>query len=270
LLSVFCFLPTASSQRFIGGIAAGMNITQVDGDEVFGYNKVGFNGGPYVKLMLDKKQRFSLTMELLYTQKGAQKKYPAPEGIMVAFEDTALIDFRYIEENMKYFYNLQTDYLEIPLLVHFEDPHSKFSIGLGLSWARLVYVKEIQHDFRRFSATDSTFNVRGARRLNTTVNSGRYHKNDFGIIADVKIPIYKGLKFNFRFQYSLAPFGKVRNFYASSIKETEPAKRWSYHNTLTFRIIYSFNEKYSENNNYNWEGDRIGPRWVRDPDAMKW
>jgi len=264
----FCFLPSASAQRFIGGIAAGINATQVDGDEIFGYNKVGFNGGPYVKLMLDERQRFSLTMELLYTQKGAQKRYPAPNGVRIAIGDTAFIDPRYPEENMKFFYNLRTDYLELPLLVHFEDPKSKFGIGVGVTWARLVYIREIQHDFRRL---DSTFNTRGARRIDQASDPGRYKKNDWGVIVDVRVPIYKALKFNFRFQYSMAPFGKERRFYDSTSPNREGSiTRRPFHNTLTFRLIYSFNEKYIENNHYDREGRRMGPKWVRDPEAMRW
>jgi hypothetical protein len=265
LLSAFCFLfpTTSSAQRFIGGIAAGINLTQVDGDEVFGYYKVGFNGGPFVKLMLDKKQRFSVTMELLYSQKGAvQNNRTYIEHI--ALGDTALIDPRYPNYDKKLFYKLRTDYLEIPLVVHFEDPRSKIAIGVGITWGRLVYIKEMQMDFSKMR-TDS-----GARRLNTTVNSGRYNKNDWGIIADVKIPIYKGLKFNFRFQYSLAPFGKKRQFYSQSPNATAPVNRWPFHNTLTFRFIYSINEKYIQNTNYDKEGNRIGPKWIRDSEAMRW
>ncbi|MDR0205974.1 MAG: PorT family protein [Bacteroidales bacterium] len=271
---LFCFLVStpASAQRFIGGIAVGMNFSMVDGDEVFEtYSKVGFNGGPYIKLMLDNKQRFSITMELLYAQKGGQKKYPAPTGVRIALGDTALIDPYYPEENMKYFYRLRTDYLEIPLLVHFEDPRSKFGIGLGFAWSRLVYITEYEHDFRRFTL-DTASSIRGARRLNTTINSGRYFKNDWSIVADVKIPIYKGLKANFRFQYSLVPFGIARQFFYSinPKDEHEFRIRKPFHNTLTFRIIYSFNEKYTENENYDWDGNRIGPQWIRDPNAMRW
>ena len=264
---LFSFQPSASAQRFIGGVAVGMNLTQVDGDEVFGYSKVGFNGGPYVKLMLDKKQRFSVTLELLYTQKGAQKRYPVQSDIRMAKGDTAFIDFKYPEEDTKFFYNLRTDYLELPLLVHFEDPRSKIGIGIGITWARLVYIKEIQHDFRKL---DSTVSIRGARRIDQAKDPGRYHKNDFGIIVDVKIPIYKALKFNFRFQYSMAPFGKERRFDVNMINIDDYRIRKPYHNTLTFRLIYSFNEKYMENTNYDREGNRIGSRWVRDPEAMPW
>jgi len=268
LLFSFLLSPiSATAQRFIGGIAAGFNVTQVDGDQVFGYQKFGFNGGPYIKLMLDKKQRFSITMELLYTQKGAAKKYPGPNAYQYChpIKDTAIFDSNYPDYDKKFFYKLRTDYLEIPLLLHYEDPRSKFGFGVGVAWSRLAYITEYLHDYRK---KDTAFV--GALRLNTAVNSDRYNKNDWSIIADVKIPIYKALKFNIRFQYSLAPFGKMREFYALSHSLEGYNKRWPYHNVLTFRIIYSFNEKYIENTNYNWEGDRIGPKWIRDPEAVKW
>ena len=261
---LFSFLPSASAQRFIGGVAVGMNVTQVDGDEVFGYSKVGFNGGPYVKLMLDKKQRFSVTMELLYTQKGASKKSSGSYVQYIAKGDIVFIDSLYPEIDRTVFYKLRTDYLEIPLLFHYDDPRSKVSIGVGFSWARLAYIREMEWDF---SMPDS---LAGARRLTTSINSGRYYKNDWGVMADVKIPIYKGLKFNFRFQYSLAPFGQVRQFFSRSDNATAPLERKPFHNTLTFRLIYSFNEKYTENQNYDKEGNRIGPKWIRDPEAMRW
>lgn len=264
LVSLVLFSPSTFAQRFIGGVTAGINLTQVDGDEVFGYSKVGFNGGPFVKLMLDKKQRFSITMELLYTQKGATQKYPIYSDTRKAFDDTLLIDQRYQKYDKKFFYKLRTDYLEIPLVVHYDDPRSKISVGVGISWARLVYVKEIEHDF---SVPDS---LGGARRLTTNVASGRYLKNEWGFIADVKIPIYKGLKANFRFQYSLAPFGQMRKFYVDSPNFTGYVKRWPFHNTLTFRLVYSINEKYTENTNYDRDGNRIGSKWIRDPEAMKW
>ena len=263
LLSAFCFI--ASAQRFIGGVAAGINLTQVDGDEIFGYTKIGFNGGPYIKLMLDKKQRFSITMELLYSQKGAQLKDRNRTYVEYHSKgDTLLIDPRYPKYDKKLYYKLRTDYLEIPLIVHFEDPRSRVGIGVGIAWSRLVYIREMEWD-HSVMRLDS-----GARRLTTTVSSGRYKKNDWSIIADANVAIYKGLRVNFRFQYSLAPFGKMREFYSISENATKPIKRWPFHNSLTFRILYSFNEKYTENTNYDKHGNRVGPKWVRDPEAMKW
>jgi hypothetical protein len=67
------------------------------------------------------------------------------------------------------------------------------------------------------------------------------------------------------------PFGKKREFFISESQNLVSSfTRKPFHNTLTLRLIYSFNEKYTENNNYDREGKRIGPKWIRDPEAMKW
>jgi hypothetical protein len=60
------------SQNFEGGIMAGLTASQIDGDNYRGYNKVGMQGGGWVRRM------FTYTlggqMELRYVQKGALKR----------------------------------------------------------------------------------------------------------------------------------------------------------------------------------------------------
>ena len=34
---------TMPDRRFIGGVVGGINLTQVDGDKLAGFNKIGFN-----------------------------------------------------------------------------------------------------------------------------------------------------------------------------------------------------------------------------------
>jgi hypothetical protein len=59
------------SQNFEGGILAGLTASQIDGDNFHGYNKVGLQGGGWVRRM------FTYTlggqMEIRYVQKGALK-----------------------------------------------------------------------------------------------------------------------------------------------------------------------------------------------------
>ena len=69
---LFASLPCiASSQNFEGGILAGLTASQIDGDNYRGYNKVGLQGGGWVRRM------FTYTlggqMEIRYVQKGALK-----------------------------------------------------------------------------------------------------------------------------------------------------------------------------------------------------
>ncbi len=254
---IFLSIPTIQAQRFIGSVVAGINVTQVDGDEAYGYKKVGFNGGGSVMLALDKKQRFFVTVELLYTQKGSQAPLRSTNVDYISYDDTLMIDQSIpLDSNIlkKTFYNLQLDYVEVPLMFHFEDPFSKCAIGVGVSWSRLVRVKEISW----------------GRPLTTDLQSQRYHKNEFSIIADVKIPIYKGLKLNFRYQYSIVPIGIERKFWPVGTTYVDNYTTRSPRNNLfSIRLIYSFNEKYVENMQTDKNGNRKGPRWVRDPNWYK-
>ncbi|MEG2071332.1 MAG: hypothetical protein RR034_08175, partial [Bacteroidales bacterium] len=75
IIFLFLFITTFGySQRFVGSIILGTNITQVDGDEVAGYKKFGINGGASVMLALHKNQCWFATLELLYTQKGSYSR----------------------------------------------------------------------------------------------------------------------------------------------------------------------------------------------------
>ena len=59
---------SAHAQRILGGISIGMNLCQVDGDQFYGFNKVGLNFGPMVILPFGKNKSWSVSMELLYSQ----------------------------------------------------------------------------------------------------------------------------------------------------------------------------------------------------------
>lgn len=239
IISLMLALP-AYSQRFIGGVIAGGNLTQVDGDWVYGYRKVGVNAGASVMLALNQKQTWFATIELLYTQKGAHKKNLADSMLNVPLN----IDESYAY-NKKIKYRLQLDYVEIPLVFHYEDYHTGCALGVGVSWGRIVRAIEIENGYK----------------LTTNINSGTYSKSDWSLLADIKFPLYKGLKLNFRFQYSFISIRKRDYFYKNG--EVEKG-RTQYNNTLTLRLIYTFNDKYQLNDKKNRNGKRIGPKWVRD------
>jgi len=242
LCAVIFFLvsTSVSAQLFYGSVIAGANLTQVDGDELAGYKKIGANVGASVMIPLNKKQSWFTTVELLYTQKGSRQRNFAPE-MSEPNKDFINESFK---RDMKIKYKLDLDYVEIPVVFHFEDLSTGWAFGAGLSWARLVSVKEMENGYR----------------LITDLNSETYSKNDWCALADVKVRLYKGLKLNFRFQYSFVPL-RVRVFDA---KNGEIWERKQHNNMLTLRLIYSFNEKYKLNERKNRKGERMGTKWVRD------
>lgn len=236
-------ISTMVAQRFIGGAVVGMNLSQVEGDEVNGYKKIGLNGGGLVMLSLNKKQTFFITTELLFTQKGAYQRNTT--GVDARpMDDTLLINYN-IPKNNKIYYKLRMDYVEVPIMIHYEDPFTGYALGVGASWSRLVNFKETFLGYE----------------LYTDLQSGRYNRDTWSFIIDVKVPIYMGLKFNFRYQYSLAPIGADRTFY--TLNNADPFQRKLYHNVLSFRMLYTFNDKYTLNTSTYKDGTTKGPKWVR-------
>ncbi|MFO8055144.1 MAG: outer membrane beta-barrel protein [Bacteroidales bacterium] len=161
------FLITASYAQVIKGAAGlGFNITQVEGDEVYGFHKYGLNAGASAIIPLD--ERWSVSLETMYTEKGAYQhpRYAQPKNGS---------------------YMLRLNYAEVPVLVHFEDRET-MTFGLGASWGRLVHMEEYEH----------------LHRIPWQTLSGPYETNDFNIIVDVRFRLYQRFWGNFRYAYSLA------------------------------------------------------------------
>jgi hypothetical protein len=87
------------AQRFEGAAILGFNAAQIDGDNLWGYNKVGLTGG--LKLAYRLQEPWNLSMEFLYSQRGSQSELsPLTSGPISKI-------------------NLQ--YIEVPVLVSYKD-----------------------------------------------------------------------------------------------------------------------------------------------------
>ncbi len=195
-----------NAQVIKGEAILGMNLSQVDGDEVFGFKKIGLNIGAGVLIPFAK--NWDVSLEAIFSQKGANQK---PQ-----FNDP----------DSNYAYRVELNYAEIPVLVMYTDKQF-ISAGAGFAWGRLVSVKEWEHE--RLVET-------------TTLNSGVYSKNDFSILVEARIRIYKQLKFNLRYQYSLVKI-RSREF------ENLAGEKWTrdqFNNLFSFRLIWVFNEQQSQ------------------------
>ena len=126
ILLFYFTLTAGKAQSILGSFSAGVNLTQVDGDEVYGFHKVGFNGGPSAIIPFGK--HWSVSIETLFSQKGSYQK---PQ----------------FNDSLTYEYRLNLNYVEVPVLIHFEDK-KLICGGVGISWSRLVGVKEWEHGRR--------------------------------------------------------------------------------------------------------------------------
>ncbi len=212
---ILFFSLQVSGQIIKGEAIIGMNLTQVDGDEAYGFHKVGANIGAGVMIPFGKRGKWDVSLEALFTQKGASQK---PQ-----YNDT-LKDGQVLTGE----YKIKLNYAEVPVLVMFTDKE-RITVGAGFSWGRLVGVKEYEHG----QLVDST-----------NLNSGTYSKNDFAILGDIRIKLWEALKLNLRYQYSLVKI-RTREF---SNTAGDTWTRNQFNNVITIRLIYVFNEKRSREN----------------------
>ncbi len=193
----------ASGQRFLGGVSLGMNLTQVDGDEFYGFHKVGLNVGPMVSMPFGKNKNWSASMELLYSQKGSYHNGSTDSTT----------------------YRINLDYAEVPLLIHFTDK-KLISGGVGFCYGQLVNYKETKNNFY-----DSIF---------TYQNS--LSNYEISIIADVQIRLWSKLWANVRYQYSLKSNHTVLVSDPTSYPRTT-FTRDQYNNVISIRLTWIFNQE---------------------------
>ena len=154
------------SQSIKGGLICGINLSQVDGDEEFGYHKLGLNAG--AEAIVPFKKIFSASIEATFAQKGS---YQRP----------------LYSDSLSGEYKLILNYLEVPVLFHYTDKDI-ISVGTGFSWGRLVQFKEWQH----------------GNRVNWADTISPYKKSDVNVILDLQFKLTKGFYFDFRYAYSVA------------------------------------------------------------------
>lgn len=220
---------SAKSQVFLGEAFVGYNICQVDGDQIMGFFKHGVNVGVGVITPIWTKDKFSLelSLEVLYNQKGSKqgRKYWSHQiDPVTGHEITGE-------------YNLSLSYGEVPFMIYFTDK-KLVSAGVGLSYARLMGLTEYEHGVK----------------TNVTASSGEFDQNEFNILADVKIRVYKRWKLGFRYSYSLNPIREREYF---DIEGNSLGVFQQYNNLFTFRLTYVFNEKLEDlvREEYRYTGD---------------
>ncbi|MGA3013517.1 MAG: outer membrane beta-barrel protein [Bacteroidales bacterium] len=219
LITFFLVYPNHSfSQHILGAISAGVNLSQVDGDQVYGYDKVGLNIGPSAIIPFGKNKRWSVTLELLYSQLGSRQK-----NVNVSKDTIIKGPYLYYDG-----YRLSLNYVQIPVLVHYTDKRF-IALGAGFLYGRLVGVSEYE----------SVDDKQGFVRIDSTTLRGPYSLSDIEVLVDVRVRIYRGFWFDGRYSYTMFPIRTriFQNQYFSTLFD-----RKQYNNVLTFRLVYIFND----------------------------
>ena len=221
LLFVFVFAAAWQSgygQLFKGELLAGGNLSQVEGDMVKGYKKLGFCGGvglqfPFHFSSASATKPWAVSMEIFFAQRGARERNPNynPKDTM----------FKYVTQ-YKFKYLLKTNYVCMPFMLHYTDKE-RYTIGMGLSYNRMFNASEVEFDVPQ------------------TYDSVDFLKPyDFMYVLDLRCRLWQQLKLGFRFEYSLLSL-RTRTFSKAVYHEERTNKQ--YNNTLSLYLVYVFNEK---------------------------
>lgn len=204
LLLLLSFTARVSAQEekvFTGGLILGANFTQVDGDDYYGYHKIGLNTGAFVYAHFNKV--WGASMDLLFSQKGSRgaavSEYP---GVGPAVD--------------KYFIKL--NYIEVPVTLH--AIVCKFDFEAGLSYARLMSSDEY---------------AIAAQSIVIDPDANRFNTSDINYVFGVRHDVYKRLALNFRFQYSVTPMRPYERIPYGFIWGTDG----QFNNMICLRAIYS-------------------------------
>lgn len=251
---VLCFIiHPLQAQLFKGEVFAGGSLSQVDGDECYGFERINAQVGAGVLWSMVEGDWLDLGLEILYNPKGALRS------------DT----LKYNSGSFYGLYDLKLNYVEVPLMLYFTDKH-RYTLGIGLAYGRLVGITEKINNIEtgttvgngrlrwrdgydesdRYDVTSfkTLEDLESAGLYDQTTNpptlmvqnSNTYSKNDFSVCADFRIRIWKGLHLQLRYQYSLAPI-RIRLF-----EEYKPYLEYNvrqqFNNQISLRVTYIFGE----------------------------
>lgn len=122
----------AQNNGFESGIMGGPAVSQIHGDKLSGYNKLGFHGGMFLRYDLSKK--FDLQFELRYAQKGSRPTNKDGSDVRV-----------------------RLNYVEMPLMLIYEIAEN-IEVEFGFSGGYLISYKfldsygrtNLEEDYRTF------------------------------------------------------------------------------------------------------------------------
>ncbi|OFX79409.1 MAG: hypothetical protein A2X12_00250 [Bacteroidetes bacterium GWE2_29_8] len=163
-LCLYSFCQAVFGQIIRGGIASGVNLSQVDGDRYYGYRKKGLNVSAFALMPIYK--NFYFNAEICYSQKGSKEKpyYPT--------------------DTTDGSYKLFLDYAEMPIMINYFDKNIVLA-GAGIVFGRLVRTEEWYNSSK------------------VTYSKNPYSSNDISWVANVAFKLKKGFYLNLRYQYSL-------------------------------------------------------------------
>jgi len=169
---LFCGFLTLSiqAQNFEGGVILGLSTSQVGGDDLAGFNKVGLLVGAFANTSIS--ELLSFQMEMTFIQKGS--------------DNPNMNDSEHKDHSQE---DISSSYIEIPLLLQYHQSNT-LKIEGGLFSAYLI---------------DGYYNDLNGKLPIYTVNP--FIKYDFGLLLGIDYTFSNKLSLNTRLSNSILPIG---------------------------------------------------------------
>lgn len=198
-----------NAQRFNAGLLFGLSASQVHGDNLSGFDKMGLVGGGFVKTSINEK--WDAFFEIIYVQKGSRKIPNPSKGDYLT-------------------YDLKLDYAEVPVLVRYTF-YKQFALEFGPAFGALVRQSEVSNDIN----------------LLQVYPEKAFSKTDFTFVTGINYLFQGKFDINIRYTNSYLPVRRfdVPVYYPNWFFNL--FNRGFYNNVLTFTARYTFGVK-KENN----------------------
>lgn len=186
IIFIFCKISDGISQRFQFATVGGLNASQIDGDSLYGYKKLGLHIGGRISYI--NKNSFDIALEMLYSQRGASKTLSEnrPKDV------------------------IQADFIEIPIVFNIrdwyneKDNYHKVRAEFGVSVAQMVLIESAKFDVQNFSKRDISWFLGGGLRFSRNIGiAGRYTSSFINMYPDSsgRLPKFKSYFLTFRLEY---------------------------------------------------------------------
>ena len=205
LLLFLSFLSfNTQAQRIHGFVSSGITFAQIEGDELKGFRKYGYTGGVGALTSISSNGRWGMSVEALFSQRGTYDNSGDPYAMMMTL-----------------------NYVDIPLLVHYQDPYGGMLLGAGVTYGRLVAQPNGKILFNANSMVPDTANM-------------AFLSNDLCATLDLRFTMWKGLQLNIRWQYSIMAIKRQWHFDIYSQGRWTAHDNDCYNNAISLRLIYQF------------------------------
>lgn len=205
--------PVMQAQRIHAYVTTGVTLAQIEGDELKGFRQIGNVSGVGALTAISSNYRWGLSLEALFSQRGVYNNSHDPQNLY----------------NIK----MHLNYVDIPLMLHYQDPYGGMLFGLGLCYGRLV---QQPHGIIKYNPN----------YFYPDTTDMRFSKHDLSVVADMRFTVWRGLQLNLRWQYSLLAVKEDWTFYSYSGVDAYGNARYNknandcYNHSLALRLIWQF------------------------------